>query len=53
MPEKLERSLMNRAKKMGLTGKRRDAYVYGTMQKVGGPKLSKKASEAGNVRKQA
>lgn len=52
MPEKLERSLMNQAKKKGLTGKAKDRYVYGTMTRVAGPKSSKKASETGNVRKQ-
>jgi len=51
MPEKLERSLMDRATKKGLKGKKKDAYVYGTMQKVGGPKLAKKAAETGNVQK--
>jgi hypothetical protein len=53
MPEKLERSLMNQAKKKGLTGEARDKYVYGTMTRVAGPKGSKKASETGNVRKKA
>jgi hypothetical protein len=34
MPKKLERSLMKRAKEMGLKGERQKAYVYGTLQKV-------------------
>jgi|TARA_R100000482_G_scaffold55761_1_gene20005 hypothetical protein len=51
MPERLEKSLMNQAKKKGLTGKERDKYVYGTMTRVAGPMGSKKASETGNVRK--
>jgi hypothetical protein len=34
MPKKLEKSLMSRAKEMGLKGERRDAYVYGTLAKV-------------------
>ena len=53
MPERLESSLMNQAKKKGLTGEARDKYVYGTMTRVAGPKGSKKASETGNVRKKA
>ena len=53
MSERLEKSLMNQAKKKGLTGKAKDRYVYGTMTRVAGPKGSKKASETGNVRKQA
>jgi len=50
MPEKLEKSLMNQAKKKGLTGKARDKYVYGTLTRVAG---SKQAARTGNVRKQA
>ena len=49
--EKLERSLMNQAKKKGLTGKEKDKYVYGTLTKVAGPKGSIRAGETGNVRK--
>jgi hypothetical protein len=33
MPEKMHRALAKSAKKKGLTGKRRAAYVYGTMAK--------------------
>ena len=51
MRERLERSLMNQAKKKGLTGKERDKYVYGTLTKVAGPKGSKRAGETENVRK--
>ena len=51
MSERLERSLMNQAKKKGLTGKERDKYVYGTLTTVAGPKGSKRAGETGNVRK--
>lgn len=51
MPEKLEKSLMNQAKKKGLTGEARDRYVYGTLTRVAGPKGSKKAGETGDVRK--
>lgn len=35
MPLELERKLKARAAKMGLTGKRRDAYVYGSLRKTG------------------
>jgi len=33
MPKKMHAALIRQAKKLGLTGKRRDAYVYGTMAK--------------------
>jgi len=35
MPKKLERALMRKARQMGLIGKRRNAYVYGTLRKTG------------------
>lgn len=35
MPKKLEKQLDKQAKKKGLTGKRADAYKYGTMRKTG------------------
>ena len=34
MPKKIKRSLMARAKEMGLKGERKDAYVYGTLAKI-------------------
>jgi len=34
MPKKMEEILKRAAKKKGLTGKARDAYVYGTMAKL-------------------
>ena len=34
MPKKLHSKLEKQASKMGLTGKKKDAYVYGTMQKA-------------------
>jgi len=40
MPKKMEQSLMRRAAEMGLKGERKDAYVYGTLNKI------KKAEEA-------
>ena len=42
MPKKIERSLMKRAKKMGLGKKRTGAYVYGTMSKIEKAKKGKK-----------
>lgn len=43
MPKKLERALKRSAKKKGLKGRRKDAYVYGTMRKTGWkPKKRKK-----------
>lgn len=35
MPKKLEQKLKKEAKKKGMKGKRADAYVYGTMNKLG------------------
>ena len=34
MPKKLHRRLSSTARKKGLTGVRRRAYVYGTMSKI-------------------
>ena len=34
MPKKLHRKLLLAANRQGLSGERRDAYVYGTMKKV-------------------
>lgn len=34
MPEKMHKVLKKQAKKKGLTGKRKDAYVWGTMNKI-------------------
>lgn len=33
MPKKLHDALARQAKKKGLTGERKDRYVYGTLQK--------------------
>lgn len=44
MPKALHRRLLMSAKRLGLKGERKDAYVYGTMQKVegnAGKKVSK------------
>jgi hypothetical protein len=35
MPKKMERALRKQAKKMGLLGERKDAFIYGTMRKSG------------------
>jgi hypothetical protein len=35
MPEAMERELKKEAEKKGLTGKRKNAYIYGTMRKTG------------------
>lgn len=43
MPKKEEAKLKREATKKGLTGKRADAYVYGTLRKMGWtPKKGKK-----------
>lgn len=34
MPKKIHSQLTKQASKKGLTGKRKDAYVYGTLQKI-------------------
>jgi len=34
MPKKLHEQLMKSAKKAGLTGDAKDAYVYGTLNKI-------------------
>lgn len=44
MPKKIERSLMARAKEMGLKGERKDAYVYGTLAKIEKMREGKKPS---------
>ena len=42
MPKALERKLAKDAKAKGLTGDRKNAYIYGTMQKVTSWKPKKK-----------
>ena len=44
MPKKLEKSLMSRAREMGLKGERKDAYVYGTLAKIEKMREGKKPS---------
>ena len=48
--EALERRLKAQGKKKGLTGDRLNAYVYGTLTKVLGPKGSKTASRTGKIK---
>lgn len=35
MPKRLERKLRRQARRKGLSGRRQDAYVYGTLRKTG------------------
>jgi len=35
MPKEMEEALMREAEKKGLTGERKNAFVYGTMRKHG------------------
>ena len=34
MPKKIEKALAKSAKKKGLKGKRKNAYIYGTLNKI-------------------
>ena len=48
MPKKMEEALKRSAAKKGLKGKRRDAYIYGTLRKSGWkPKRRKKKNDRG------
>ncbi|MDY0389252.1 MAG: hypothetical protein RBT65_19450 [Methanolobus sp.] len=42
MPKKIHRQLTRTANKKGLKGKRKDAYVYGTLAKIDKRKKKKK-----------
>ena len=42
MPKKLHEELEKEARKKGLTGKKKDAYVYGTLNKIEKEKKRKK-----------
>ena len=43
MPKKLEKALKKEASNKGLKGKRKNAYVYGSLRKIGWkPKMEKK-----------
>ncbi len=46
MPVELERKLTSEAEAKGLTGKHKDAYIYGTMRQTGWvPSTQKRASK--------
>ncbi len=49
MPKKMHRKLLLSAKRLGLKGERKAAYVYGTMQKIERNK-SRKVSNHGRTR---
>ena len=34
MPKEAHKNLVKQANKKGLTGKRRDKYIYGTLEKI-------------------
>lgn len=42
MPKKVHRKLSKQAKKKGLTGERKNAYVYGTLDKIEKKKRKKR-----------
>jgi len=42
MPKKMEKALRKEASKKGLKGKRKDAYIYGTLRKTGWKPKKKK-----------
>ena len=48
MPKKLEQALKREASKRGYTGKRKDAYVYGTMRNTGW-KPKKERDKSGDI----
>lgn len=45
MPKKMEKALLKAAKKKGLTGKKANSYIYGTMNKLGYMKGNKKTNK--------
>jgi len=45
MPKELERKLKAEAKKKGLKGERANAYVYGTLRKLGWSPKKKKTKK--------
>ena len=46
MPERMERALKAKAKRLGLSKKRTGAYVYGTMRKTGWKPSREKGNQA-------
>jgi hypothetical protein len=53
MPKELHDRLARQAAKQGLTGDRKDAYVYGTMNKVEHAKKAKAAATSKALRRSA
>jgi hypothetical protein len=53
MPKALEQALSREASKKGLTGKHRNAYVYGTMREAGWQPKREKQASLKNKRKQS
>ncbi|NHZ84280.1 MAG: hypothetical protein GWP19_00175 [Planctomycetia bacterium] len=51
MPKALHDKLAREAKKKGLTGKRKAAYIYGTMSKIESRKKAKKKHSKKVVKK--
>lgn len=47
MPKKMHQKLLLSAKRLGLKGERKSAYVYGTMRKVEEKQKPKKKSQDG------
>jgi hypothetical protein len=52
MPLALEQSLMKQAEGKGLTGERKNAYIYGTMRKTGWKPDREKKGLRGFARKE-
>jgi hypothetical protein len=44
MPKEMEKALAKEAAAKGLTGERKDAYIYGTMRKTGWTPAHQKAA---------
>lgn len=51
MPKELERDLERRGRKKGLAGERLDAYIYGTMRRLGWRPKRERASEHEKTKK--
>ena len=45
MPKKLHKALSKSANKKGLTGKQKDAYIYGSMKKIEKKKSRKRGKK--------
>jgi len=51
MPKALEKQLRKQARKKGLTGVKRDAYIYGTLRRTGWKPSREKNLQNGNSQK--